>query len=75
MANRIVTESVPDRTKFGSVAFAFIVIIATAIIAIMFLYYKRRVKTLQTEIARVQYIADPLSATGKFTTFFISDQM
>lgn len=50
----------------GSVAAGVVVaLILVAIIIAIYLYYRRRVANLKTEIAQVQYIADPQSVPGK----------
>lgn len=51
----------------GSVAAGVIVaLILVVIIILIVFYYRRRVENLKTEIAHVQYIADPHSAPGKY---------
>jgi hypothetical protein len=42
-----------------------VALILVAIIVALLFYYRRRVANLKTEIANVQYIADPQVAPGK----------
>lgn len=53
------------RTGSGSIAAGVIValILVAVLIGVVF-YYRRRVKDIKTELAQVQYIADPLSRPG-----------
>lgn len=45
----------------ASIAWGVIVALAVGIIIVISLYFRRRVRNLKTEIAHVQYIADPPS--------------
>ena len=54
-----------DSENYGSMAAGVVVaLILVAIIVALLFYYRRRVANLKTEIAHVQYIADPQAAPG-----------
>ncbi|CAG2063000.1 unnamed protein product, partial [Timema podura] len=55
-----------EEKHYGSVAAGLVVaLILVAIIVGLLFYYRRRVANLKTEIAHVQYIADPQSAPDR----------
>lgn len=55
-----------ESRSYGSVAAGVVVaLILVAIIVALLVYYRRRVANLKTEIAQVQYIADPQSAPDR----------
>lgn len=57
--SRIATQN-EHTTSYGViVAVVLIIVMCVTIIVLLWLYYKRRVSNLKTEIAHVQYIADP----------------
>lgn len=60
--SRSILEEQPQRGIGSVVGAGFIVLVLIAVIAIMYLYHKKRVANLKTEIARVHYIADPHSS-------------
>lgn len=50
----------PDSSNYGStVAGILVALIALSVIILIWMYYRRKVVNLKTEIAHVQYIADP----------------
>jgi len=54
-----------EAENYGSMAAGVVVaLILVAIIVALLFYYRRRVANLKTEIAHVQYIADPQAAPG-----------
>jgi hypothetical protein len=54
-----------ESENYGSMAAGVVVaLILVAIIVALLFYYRRRVANLKTEIAHVQYIADPQAAPG-----------
>lgn len=59
MAKRITTENAPQESKISMVVFAFFLVIVVVGICGIVVYYNRRVTDLETEVARVHYIADP----------------
>lgn len=64
-----VTTPPNDGLGYGSiVAGIFMALILVSIIVLVILYYKRRVANLKTEIAHVQYIADPPGNFFPFTS-------
>lgn len=50
-----------------------VALILVAIIVALLFYYRRRVANLKTEIAHVQYIADPEAAPGNAEHIFMKD--
>lgn len=61
---RIVTENTETNKGSGTMVLAvFLLLVLTGAIVAMYFYNKRRVANLKTEIARVQYIADPNGST------------
>lgn len=64
---RIVGPSETEKSSTGAFAGMFVAILLLAIIIMLFLYYRKRVATLKTVIAHVQYGADPHSINpGKY---------
>jgi hypothetical protein len=62
-----------DAENYGSVVAGVVVaLILVAIIVALVFYYKRRVANLKTEIAHVQYIADPQVAPGNAEHTFMN---
>lgn len=61
VTDRIVGSADTEKSSSGAFAGMFVTIILIAAIIMLFLYYRKRVKTLKTVIAHVQYGADPLS--------------
>jgi hypothetical protein len=60
--------------NYGSMAAGVVVaLILVAIIVALLFYYRRRVANLKTEIAHVQYIADPEAAPGNAEHIFMKD--
>jgi hypothetical protein len=58
--SRVRQPSSDDNSNYGSVIAGVIVAIVAIVAAgCIFVYYRRRVSNLKTEIAHVQYIADP----------------
>jgi hypothetical protein len=54
-----------EAQNYGSMAAGVVVaLILVAVIVALLFYYRRRVANLKTEIAHVQYIADPQAAPG-----------
>lgn len=54
-----------EAQNYGSMAAGVVVaLILVAVIVALLFYYRRRVANLKTEIAHVQYIADPQVAPG-----------
>lgn len=65
--DRIVGTVTETEKSSGTFAGMFVAIVLLAAIIILFLYYRKRVATLKTVIAHVQYGADPLSLNqGKY---------
>lgn len=55
----------PDTGSYGStVAGVLVALIALGVIILIWMYYRRKVVNLKTEIAHVQYIADPQGFGG-----------
>jgi hypothetical protein len=60
-----------EAENYGSMAAGVVVaLILVAIIVALLFYYRRRVANLKTEIAHVQYIADPQAAPGNAEHLF-----
>lgn len=60
---RIVSDTKTEKGSGTMVLAVFLVLVLTGAIVAMYFYNKRRVANLKTEIARVQYIADPTGST------------
>lgn len=61
LTDRIVGSAESEKSSSGAFAGMFLAIVLLAAIIMLFLYYRKRVATLKTVIAHVQYGADPLS--------------
>lgn len=62
MKDRIIgTTTESEKSSSGTFAGMFVAIMLLAAIIVLFLYYRKRVATLKTVIAHVQYGVDPLS--------------
>lgn len=64
MTDRIVGSNETEKSSSGAFAGMFVAVLLLAAIVTLFLYYRKRVATLKTVIAHVQYGADPLSNPG-----------
>jgi hypothetical protein len=63
-----------EEQNYGSMAAGVVVaLILVAIIVALLFYYRRRVANLKTEIAHVQYIADPQVAPGNAEHILMKD--
>jgi hypothetical protein len=61
LSDRRVGSADTEKSSSGTFAGMFVTIILLSAIIMLFLYYRKRVATLKTVIAHVQYGADPLS--------------
>lgn len=59
--NERIIGSDTEKSSSGAFAGMFVAVVLLAAIIMLFLYYRKRVATLKTVIAHVQYGADPLS--------------
>lgn len=67
VTDRIVGSNETEKSSSGTFYGMFVAILLLAAIITLFLYYRKRVATLKTVIAHVQYGADPLSNQGMYT--------
>lgn len=76
VTDRIVGSNETEKSSSGAFAGMFVAVLLLAAIVTLFLYYRKRVATLKTVIAHVQYGADPLSnpGTGASCASFLSRQ-
>lgn len=59
-------EEKAQTSNSGMVAGAIVATLFSAVFLLLWLYYRRRVKSLKTELAHVQYHADPGVSPGVF---------
>lgn len=64
MADKMSIGNGSDEIKYSIVMFILALLIAAGIILLMYLYYKRRVRSLKKTISRVQNNNDGVQNTG-----------